>query len=360
MRNKAIELKESCIEDKKERDNFVASKTFIKNFMRRNNLSYRKRTHVSQHKKIDISAQCMALVSYLKRLRFFLAEFPLLDLILNCDETPCWFDMVGKMTIDVKGTRSIDLITTGHDKTRFTVLLTIAANGYCLPAYVVFRGLKKVPNCAVPENVIVNVNESGSMDRRLMVDYLRQVVFRYLQGRSGALVMDSFRAHFVDEVVEYMEDINLKAKAITPGYTSDLQPLDVVINKPFKNYMEDEWKVFISEPTTEADFTKGGNRKKPSYERILNMVGNSVKRLNDNPEMIKKVRIVKDFASYFLSKILYFKAFTVCGFIYNNDKYKSLSHLNYSLRAKLGIDLDWDREQDIMDEIHDSRFDGRF
>jgi len=37
-----------------------------------------------------------------------------------------------------------------------------------------------------------------------------------------------------------------------------------------------------------------------------------------------------------------------------------LSHLNYSLRAKLGIDLDWDREQDIMDEIHDSRFDGRF
>ena len=36
--------------------------------------------------------------------------------------------------------------------------------------------------------------------------------------------------------------------------------------------MEDEWKVFISEPTTEADFTvkltKGGNRKKPSYERI--------------------------------------------------------------------------------------------
>jgi hypothetical protein len=51
--------------------------------------------------------------------------------------------------------------------------------------------------------------------------------------------MDSFRAHFVDEVVEYMSDINLKAKAITPGYTSDLQCLDVVINTPFKNYMEE-------------------------------------------------------------------------------------------------------------------------
>jgi hypothetical protein len=240
---------------------------------------------------VDLSVQCTALVNYLKRLRLFLAEFPLLELILNCDETPCWFDMVGKMTIDFKGTKSIDLVTTGHDKTRFTVLLTIAANGYCLPAYVVFRGLKKVPNCAVPENVIVNVNESGTMDRRLMLDYLRQVVFRHLQGRNGALVMDSFRAHFVDEVVEYMSDINLKAKAITPGYTADLQPLDVVINKPFKNYMEEEWKGFISEPTSEEDYTKGGNRKKPSYERLLKMVSNCVSRLNEKPDMIKKVLI---------------------------------------------------------------------
>jgi hypothetical protein len=29
-----------------------------------------------------------------------------------------------------------------------------------------------------------------------------------------------------------------------------------------------------------------------------------------------------------------------------------LSHLNYSLRAKLGIDMDWDKEQSIMDEIN--------
>jgi hypothetical protein len=106
------------------------------------------------------------------------------------------------------------------------------------------------------------------MDRRLMLDYLLQVVFRLLQGRNGGLVMDSFRAHFVDEVVEYMSGINLRAKAITPGYTTDLQHLDVVINKPFKNYLEEEWKDFKSELTTELDFTKGGNRKKPCYERL--------------------------------------------------------------------------------------------
>ena len=162
--------------------------------------------------------------------------------------------MVNDKTLDFIGTKTIDLITTGHEKTRFTVLLTIAADGFCLPAYVVFRGLKKDPKCPIPDNIIVNVNESGTMDRRLMVDYLRQVVFRYLYGRPGGLVMDSFRAHFVDEVVEYMTDINVKAMSIKPGYTAESQPLDVAINKPFKGHMIEEWENFMREPTTEDDF----------------------------------------------------------------------------------------------------------
>ncbi len=57
--------------------------------------------------------------------------------ILQCDETPIWFDMVSKSAIDFVGTKNIDLITSAHDKTRFTVLLTIA-------------GLKKVPTCRIP------------------------------------------------------------------------------------------------------------------------------------------------------------------------------------------------------------------
>jgi hypothetical protein len=81
-----------------------------------------------------------------------LAPFHNLELILNCDETPVWFDMVGDTTIDFTGARTVELIGTGHEKTRFTVLLTIAAHGYCLNAYVVFRGLKKVPNCKIPDN----------------------------------------------------------------------------------------------------------------------------------------------------------------------------------------------------------------
>ena len=73
--------------------------------------------------------------------------------------------------------------------------------------------------------------------------------------------------------------------------------------------MEEEWAAWIAEPTTDADYTKANNRKKPSYERLLVMVSNCVARINQNPEMIRKVRIhklnFKDILN-FLNLILYF------------------------------------------------------
>ncbi len=40
----------------------------------------------------------------------------------------------------------------------------------------------------------------------------------------------------------------------------------------------EEWQNFMSEPTVPADFTKSGNRKRMSYERILEMVSRSIDR----------------------------------------------------------------------------------
>ena len=81
-----------------------------------------------------------------------------------------------------------------------------------------------------------------------------------------------------------MKEIKTKALAITAGFTPELQPLDAVVNKPFKDYMKREWDIFI----TQSDFTKANNRKKTSYERILSMVSNCVS-LNSNPNMLRKV-----------------------------------------------------------------------
>ena len=101
------------------------------------------------------------------------------------DETQCYFDMVALKTIDFVGNKTIDLINSGHDKNRFTVVLTTAADGSILKAMIIFRNLKKVPKCVVPDNCYVAVNTSGTMDRDLMIGYIDNVVVPYLEDREG-------------------------------------------------------------------------------------------------------------------------------------------------------------------------------
>lgn len=49
-----------------------------------------------------------------------------------------------KKTIDVKGSKSVEVLNSGNDKQRFTTVVTITASGQQLPLYIIFRGLKKV------------------------------------------------------------------------------------------------------------------------------------------------------------------------------------------------------------------------
>lgn len=53
--------------------------------------------------------------------------------------------MTGNKTVDFVGAKSIEVHTTGSDKVRFTLVVSIVANGLVLLAYVIWRGLKKVP-----------------------------------------------------------------------------------------------------------------------------------------------------------------------------------------------------------------------
>ncbi len=179
------------------------------------------------------------------------------------DETPTYFDMVSSRTLDFVGAKSIELLSTGHDKNRFTVTLTISPIGEILPALVLFKGLKKVPVCEIPENVRVIVNDNGTMDTARMIEYNKLIVKPYLNGKKGCLILDSFGAHCTEAVVADLKKINVESMTIPGGFTSYLQPLDVSINKPFKEFMREEWNDWFA--NSDPEYTKNRNRKKPSY-----------------------------------------------------------------------------------------------
>jgi len=56
-----------------------------------------------------------------------------LSLIGNADQTPFTFDMPANSMVDSKGTKSVSIMTTGHEKDRFTVMLACLGDGTKLP-----------------------------------------------------------------------------------------------------------------------------------------------------------------------------------------------------------------------------------
>ena len=89
------------------------------------------------------------------------------------DETPIFFDMVGNVTVEAKGNKTVYIRTTGNEKNRFTYILSVLANGTKLSPMVIFKE-KRLPH-NLPPGIIVQMQEKGWMDERIMRLWIEKV-----------------------------------------------------------------------------------------------------------------------------------------------------------------------------------------
>ena len=96
----------------------------------------------------------------------------------------------------------------------------------------------------VPPGVIVWFQKNGWMDTELMakyVDYLSDIRTKNgTQGNPAMLVYDSFKDHLEKSIKERFHEDVVDFAVIPGGLTSICQPLDVMINKPFKDNLRKE------------------------------------------------------------------------------------------------------------------------
>ena len=79
----------------------------------------------------------------------------------NADQTPLTFDMPVNSTVDAKGTKSVSIMTTGHEKDRFTVMLACLGDGTKLPPYVVFKHKTLPKDLVLPRGIHVRAQAKG-------------------------------------------------------------------------------------------------------------------------------------------------------------------------------------------------------
>ena len=93
---------------------FVASRGWLGNFIKRFNLSIRRRTTTGQSVPCDLKEKICNFVDFNKKQINVHNFHP--SIIADMDETPIWADMPSTFTIEQRGTSTVPIRTTGHVK----------------------------------------------------------------------------------------------------------------------------------------------------------------------------------------------------------------------------------------------------
>lgn len=257
---------------------FLGTSSWCYRFMKRHGLSLRTKTRIAQKMPADYENKIIAFHKYVinarKETDYELGQ------IGNMDEVPLTFDVVSNRTVDVKGSKTITIKTSGHEKTHYTAVLSCCADGTKLPPLLIFKR-KTLPKDKIPRGIFIHVHPKGWMDEEGLKIWLDKVWSRRPGGllkKPSLLVWDQFRAHLTTATKERVQKLKSKLAVIPGGLTSQLQPLDVSINKPFKSFMKEEWNQWMKD--TDHALTPSGRLKRPSITQVCEWVlksWNSVK-----------------------------------------------------------------------------------
>jgi transposase-like protein len=126
---------------------FMASDGWLRKFMARNKIFLRRRTTIAQRIAIELADKVSSYTKCIRHLRKT-NNYRAKD-IAAMDETGLQLHMPGR-TILERGTKTVSIKTTGHEKDRFTVVLAARVDSSKLLPMVIFKGKRKAKS---PENI---------------------------------------------------------------------------------------------------------------------------------------------------------------------------------------------------------------
>lgn len=258
-------------------EDFKGGPAWCYRFMKRAKISVRVRTTVGQQLPLDWQEKKEAFLKYIKDVIQDKKFMP--SHVINMDETPLFFDCPANRTVDKTGTKTVSIITTGHERMAFTCVLACAANGDKLKPMIIFKR-KTIPKGDFPPDIIICANDKGWMCEDIMFQWIEKVWQRRKGSffdRKGFLVMDSMRSHLLDSVKSRLKKASTDLAVIPGGLTKLLQPLDLTVNKCFKAEVRKQWERWMAEGL--HSYTKSGKMRRASYEEVAKWVHNAWKSI---------------------------------------------------------------------------------
>ncbi len=107
--------------------------------------------------------------------------------IINMDQTPVFFSMSSKRTLEVIGKKTIHIRTSTNDTKRVAVAGTVTADGTLLPSTLIFKGKldgriakKEFPSGVYPDGHFYKCQDNAWMDEDVMIAWVNEVLAPYV------------------------------------------------------------------------------------------------------------------------------------------------------------------------------------
>ena len=193
------------------------------------------------------------------------------DFVMNMDQTPVPFTFNTNRTLQLKGTKTVNIRKSTCDTKRVTVAMAVTASGRYLPPFLVFKGaaggrIVKNEFKTYPQDMFYACQVNAWMDERCMELWIDLVLKPYVatapDGIVPILFLDSYRCHMMASIVGKIEDLGVEVVHIPGGCTGLCQPVDIGINKPFKTRVRVSWEEWMLEdPNRLINQTRPPTRK---------------------------------------------------------------------------------------------------
>ena len=170
---------------------------------------------------------------------------------INMDQVAVIYGDSGRLTIDFRGSTSVQARTGFSQVDRATVALSVSSNGEKLTPLIVFRGTiggrvaREFSRTTDPYPTALHymTNQNAWMTEEVMIEWIAEILTPFAL-RHGiqriCLILDSFTVHRSESVRQMLMDHGISVVYIPGGMTAELQPLDVGVNGPFKHYIHEE------------------------------------------------------------------------------------------------------------------------
>lgn len=140
--------------------------------------------------------------------------------------------------------------------------MCVTASGKVLKPYLIFKGKpgariekKELVNYPAEWDMFYSCQDSAWTDKRVMLLWVAKVLKPYVDGAPDGIIpllfLDSYRCHMMHSVVDAIQSLGVEVEIIPGGCTSLVQPVDVGVNKPFKNRLREYWEGWMIENVDE-------------------------------------------------------------------------------------------------------------